>query len=107
MKRLGLAGALSACALGMCTATAGAATFEVTSTGDQADVDPGDGVCEIADPGPCTLRAAIEEANALANSPAATPDVINFEIGAGVQTISLTTGALPTVTDPVAIDGYS
>jgi uncharacterized repeat protein (TIGR01451 family)/CSLREA domain-containing protein len=38
----------------------------VNSTGDGGDVNPGDGVCETgAANGVCTLRAAIEEANAL------------------------------------------
>ena len=42
---------------------AGAATFVVSSTVDSVDVAPGDGVC--ADSlGLCTLRAAIQEANA-------------------------------------------
>ena len=41
-------------------------TFTVTSTLDKIDVAPGDGVCQTATPGECTLRAAIQEANALA-----------------------------------------
>jgi fibronectin-binding autotransporter adhesin len=42
------------------------APFTVNSTDDQPDVLVGDGVCDTADPGPveCTLRAAIQEANA-------------------------------------------
>ena len=43
-----------------------AATFSVDSGSDGADIAPGDGVCD-ADAGPpvsCTLRAAIQEANA-------------------------------------------
>ena len=44
------------------------ATFVVTSTGDQTDVNPGNGICETqVGNGICTLRAAITEANALAN----------------------------------------
>src|SRR5262245_41978390 len=59
------------------------ATFTVNSTGDQPDINPGNGICETtASGGVCTLRAAIQEANALANSPAATPDLIGFGIGA-------------------------
>jgi CSLREA domain-containing protein len=42
-----------------------AASFVVNSEGDQPDASPGDGVCQIAKKGQCTLRAAIEEANAL------------------------------------------
>jgi len=42
-----------------------AATFIVDSTADAVDAVPGDGVCATAG-GACTLRAAIQEANALA-----------------------------------------
>ena len=41
-----------------------AATFTVNSILDAADANPGDGICESAPGGPCTLRAAVEEANA-------------------------------------------
>jgi len=59
------------------------ATFFVNSTGDETDVNPGDGICEtVAAGGVCTLRAAIQETNALANSPAGTPDEIRFAIPA-------------------------
>ena len=38
----------------------------VTTTADGADAAPGDGVCEVtAGAGDCTLRAAVDEANAL------------------------------------------
>ncbi|MBM4425155.1 MAG: CSLREA domain-containing protein [Chloroflexi bacterium] len=43
-----------------------AASFIVNSTADAVDVAPGNGVCETATAGQCTLRAAIQEANALA-----------------------------------------
>lgn len=43
---------------------AAAATFLVDSITDAPDADPGDGACASA-AGPCTLRAAIQEANAL------------------------------------------
>jgi CSLREA domain-containing protein len=53
-----------------------AANFPVNNTGDAIDVTPGDSVCETAPGnGVCTLRAAIQEANALAG-----PDTINFNI---------------------------
>ena len=48
------------CALG---SPASAATFSVTSTADAPDAAVGDGVCATAG-GACTLRAAVEEANA-------------------------------------------
>ncbi len=45
-----------------------AASFTVNVTADATDTNPGDGLCEIDIPpsGLCTLRAAIEETNALA-----------------------------------------
>ncbi|TFB08757.1 choice-of-anchor D domain-containing protein, partial [Candidatus Marinimicrobia bacterium MT.SAG.2] len=73
----------------------------VTSKGDGGDSSPGDGVCEDGT-GDCTLRAAIEEANAFAGK-----DTISFAIpGAGVHTIQ-PSFALPTITDSVVIDGYT
>lgn len=82
-----------------------AATFVVESTGDEGDVIPGDQICD-ANPSPfvivCTLRAAIQEANALPGA-----DTINFNIaGSGVQTI-FPTGDLPVITEQVTINGYS
>lgn len=55
-----------------------AATFTVNSESDVPDDNPGDGDChpELAIPGVCTLRAAIQEANALAGS-----DTINLTAG--------------------------
>ena len=49
-------------------APASAAIFVVEDIGDGHDVNPGDAVCSVTsspDPPICTLRAAIEEANAL------------------------------------------
>jgi CSLREA domain-containing protein len=78
-----------------------ATTFTVNSTGDGADANPGNGTC-AASGGDCTLRAAIQEANANAGT-----DTINFNIpGSGVRTIS-PASALPDITDPVVIDGYT
>src|SRR5262245_39264693 len=84
------------------------ATFLVDSTADDSDFNPGDGTCSTsATGGACTLRAALEEANQLANSPAGTPDEIHFAIaGTGVHTIT-PASALPTITEPVIIDGYT
>ena len=70
------------------------ATFTVNST-----ADPGDGICDGTE---CTLREAITAANANAGT-----DTIEFDIvGAGPHTIS-PASALPTITDPVIIDGTS
>jgi CSLREA domain-containing protein len=80
-----------ALAAGLAAASSTGATFTVNST---ADTD--DGVCNAAN---CTLREAIEAANASAGA-----DVIRFSIGSGAKTISILS-ALPAVTDAVTIDG--
>ncbi len=49
-------------------------TFTVDSTGDEADLIPGNGIC-LTSAGTCTLRAAMEEAETLAGG-----DTINFNI---------------------------
>ncbi len=47
-------------------ASAWAATLTVNSTQDAADASPGDGACEtVSGNGVCTLRAAMQESNAL------------------------------------------
>lgn len=70
-----------------------ATTFTVTKTADTAD-----GTCD-AD---CSLREAITAANANAGT-----DTIAFAIpGAGPHTIQ-PASPLPTITDPVVIDGYT
>ncbi len=74
------------------------ATFTVNSTSDNSDVSPGNGLCATSG-GVCTLRAAIQEANALAGT-----DTINFSI-AGTGTHTIAPGSpLPTITGPVTID---
>ena len=79
--------------------------FDVNSNGDNGDASPGDGVGDDGG-GNCTLRAAILEANALANSPAGA-DVITFNIaGPGPHAIA-PLSALPAITDAVIIDGTS
>lgn len=74
-----------------------AATFTVDDNGDGSDANPGNGICATAG-GVCTLRAAIEEANALGGS-----DTIEFSIGTSLI-INIGT-ELPPITDPVVIDG--
>ncbi len=73
--------------------------FTVNSTLDVADANPGDGVCRTAD-GVCTLRAAIQEANAL---PTCGPMLITLPAG---QTIGLS-AALPDLTFSGTIAGGS
>jgi hypothetical protein len=83
-------------------------TFIVDSTGDAGDFDTGDGLCDTDDSngdGPCTLRAAIEQADVTANLDS--PDEIHFDI-AGAGPHSIQPGiALPIITDSVIIDGYT
>src|SRR5437868_1782354 len=120
MKRLPVFRSLTAAALAFAAALAlcaaiGVATpqqasfpeiFVVNSTGDGDDAFPGDGQCETAvGNGVCTLRAAIEEANAHAGG-----DGIFFSIPTsdpaynnGRWTISLTK-ALPDISDAVNIN---
>jgi hypothetical protein len=69
-------------------------TFIVTDAGDASDTNVADDICS-----PCTLRAAIEQANATTG-----PDTITFSIGSGPQTIQ-PASPLPTITGPVVIDG--
>ena len=81
-----------------------AATFTVNSTIDAVDVVPGDGVCATG-AGTCTLRAAIQETNALAG-----PDTINLPAGTYTLTIPgpgenlSATGDLD-ITDDLTVNG--
>ncbi len=86
-------------------------TVVVNSTGDGSDATPGDGVCDTGGTNSegadeCTLRAAIEEANATA-----TVDTIEFSLpvsdpahSSGVWTIAVAS-KLPGISDAVTIDG--
>ena len=77
------------------------AVYVVNSTGDNADSNVGDGTCDDGT-GDCTLRAAIEEANAVARL-----DAIIFSIpSAGPHTIQ-PASALPPITKPATINGYT
>ena len=75
--------------------------YVVDSTGDQPDASTSDGACLTA-ANTCTLRAAIQQANADGASAA---DSISFDIpGGGVPTIS-PAGPLPALAVPISIDG--
>jgi hypothetical protein len=83
-------------------------TFTVNSTLDGSDVDINDDPCD-ADSNTvvvqCTLRAAIQEANATPNSGGA--DLIKFSIsGDGPHTIQ-PNSELPPIIESVTIDGYT
>ena len=99
----GIALAIAALA-GMEAAAASPSTFVVNSTGDALDANLGDGTCATG-AGVCTLRAAIQQANALPGA-----DVV--EVPSGTYEIAIpplnqndiTTGDLD-ITDSVAITG--
>ena len=62
-----LTAVLAATLLGTSSA-AMAAFFAVTNTADMPDLVPGDGICNAGPPFGCTLRASIQETNALPGS---------------------------------------
>ncbi|MCC6435447.1 MAG: hypothetical protein IT196_10500, partial [Acidimicrobiales bacterium] len=100
-------------ASGTVTVTVTPLTAVVNSTGDAGDANPGDAVCDTGvlnsegDPA-CTLRAAIEELNALGRG------AIHFAIPTGDPgrqagspgwwTISPISAALPTITASIELD---
>ena len=86
---------LSALLMAGCSsiAPANAAVFNVTSTADARDANRGNGVCATSS-GTCTLRAAIEEANAL-------PGMDTINLPSGTYT---TTGRL-VIEDSVFLTG--
>src|ERR1051326_2360615 len=89
-----------------------AAVFTVNSTTDAADANPGDGVCATA-AAQCTLRAAIQEANALGgtntvNVPAGTYSVatpLTTTNASNLLTIAGTGAPLTTIIDGGLITG--
>ena len=84
-------------------ADARALTFEVNGTGDQSDLTPNSSCDALPSPGiQCTLRAAIEEANATGGD-----DDITFNIpGTGVQTLTPAT-SYPAMTGKTTLNGYT
>jgi CSLREA domain-containing protein len=82
-----------------------ATTFTVNSTGDGADANTADNICDSdasTEGEQCTLRAAIQQANATSGA-----DEIHFSIaGTGVHTIA-PSSILPPITEAVTIDGYT
>jgi len=80
----------------------GGVVFTVNGVNEGHDANPGDGICAIGT-GSCTLRAALEEANADAAA-----NTINFNLpGGGVHVISITDGQLPDIIHPLLFDGTS
>jgi hypothetical protein len=84
-------------------ASIAASTFVVNKIGNGADLTPGNGKCDVStNMGlQCTLKAAIQEANALAGA-----DTINFNITSASKTIQ-PPSQLPQITQAVTINGYS
>jgi CSLREA domain-containing protein len=80
------------------TITHAAKTFTVNSTSDHSDSKPGDGICKASN-GKCTLRAAIQESNALSGR-----DVI--KLPAGTYKLTNSAGNL-VITDSLALDGVT
>jgi len=77
-------------------------TFTVDATGDAPDVEPGDLTCATSQ-GNCTLRAAIQEANATSNELGT--QGIDFDIPGSAPHVIQPQTELPAITDPVIIDG--
>src|SRR5436190_2926363 len=89
--RFPLCGLIAWAALSLVAAPGHAVTFVVNTTADTADAVPGDGRCADSG-GACSLRAAVQEANALAG-----PDTI--QLGAATYVLSGAAG------DDVAVSG--
>jgi CSLREA domain-containing protein len=111
---LGLLAALAAVLMLLLAAQPALAvsTFVVNRTGDESEpiADRGNGVCDAiaATAGnQCSLRAAIQEANALAN--VGGPDEIKFNIPGDTKKVKTIKPAseLPALTQAVTIDGYT
>lgn len=87
-RRLGSAALAAFLALGAATACdppAPTPTFVVTTTADGVDAAPGDGTCEMTPgAGDCSLRAAVDEGNALGTAaitlPAGTYGGLGFQV---------------------------
>jgi CSLREA domain-containing protein len=82
---------------------AAALTYTVNRIGDAADLSAGNGKCDSSSASglQCTLRAAIQEANAHSGA-----DTIRFGITSSSKVIR-PTSALPTITEKLTINGYS
>jgi CSLREA domain-containing protein len=95
-----LAGALTA---GSTAAVRASTTFVVNRITDAVDLNPGNGICDSSTNSgkQCTLRAAIQEANALSGA-----DTITFNISTTSKVIA-PSAPLPPITETLTINGYS
>jgi len=82
-----------------------AATFTVTSTLDEIDAGPGDGQCLSTPSGACTLRAAIQETNALAGADTVTLPGGTYLLRFGEFTITSDLTITAAGADPTIVDG--
>jgi len=90
-----------------------AATFVINATGDAVDATPGDGICDTgglnsAGAAECTLRAAIQEANAFAGGDTISFNIPTTEPGYSAAPLSYTiqpASALPSISELVVMDG--
>ena len=85
---------------GVSTANAAGLVLAVDTVSDLGDTTPGDGVCDIGT-GDCSLRAAIEEANAFSSDEL---NEITFSLPAGPAVITVGQ-PLPTISTPTSILG--
>src|SRR4051794_20414635 len=81
MRSLARGGLVTLAAFALSAAPAAAATFTVDSTADAVDANPGDGACASLSNG-CTLRAAVQEANAH-------PDADEVDVPVGTYQLTL------------------
>ena len=110
-----LVGTMAGSVLVGCDLLPDAPTFAVTTTEDGVDADPGDGVCEVNDGvGDCSLRAAVDEANASAVVAIITVPSARYELtlvgvddtnAAGDLDLDPAAGAL--IIENEGIDGYA
>jgi CSLREA domain-containing protein len=101
-----VAGMMAAVSLMPAPAADAATTFTVNLTADTPDANLSNAACDVnptASGKQCTLRAAIQQANATAGA-----DTIRFAIPGttGVKTIT-PASILPVITEQVTIDGYT
>lgn len=92
---------LSVVAILFAMSSAQALDLVVNSVADDHDAQPGDGTCETTR-GSCTLRAAIEEANAALSGEI---HAITFDLLPGVTAPIVVTEQLPPIIARVSLDG--
>jgi CSLREA domain-containing protein len=102
MKTLSL-GLFALAAVTFATA-ASAVSFTVNSTADVVDAMPGNGVCATAT-GACTVRAAIQEANALAGADSITIPAGTFKLNIPGHSEDAAAAGDLDITDDVTITG--